>query len=164
MQKVNKGLQPIRENMSRIWRGATGAFTGYIAYNALEGAVLGIFDCFTEQDLARCIIEYNEAVKMSMAPPGLWDFDWLEFEEFRLQFRMLARDSRFERYLNELTVENVLLWLSAEDGRPQLASLMVNTPGGTAWLEHQIASIKMGLMEPLVEEERVGGAEGEAAA
>ena len=156
MQRINRGLQPIRDNLGRIWTGAKGAFTDYIAYNALEGAVLGIFDCFSEEDVARGILEYNEAVRNGGVPPGMWEVDWAEFEEFRLQFRMLARDSRFERYFGELTAENVLTWLSAEDGRPQLASLVVNTPGGYAWLEHQIGSIRKGLAEPLEEEQVVG--------
>jgi len=159
MQRNNKNIQPIRENLGRIWRGATGAFTEYIAYNALEGAVLGIFDCFTEEDVALGILEYNDAVGKGESPPGMWDVYWAEFEEFRLQFQMLARDGRFAKYMDEFNAENVLTWITAEDGRPQLASLVVNTPGGVAWLNHQIESMRRGLSEPL-EVEVVGG-EGE---
>ena len=132
-------LKPIKDNLNKIWQGTTGRFTEYLAYEALEGAVLGIFDCFSLQDILNAITE-NTAV---------WDLPWGDFETFRFQLQMLSRDERFSRNAHLLTAENVLIWLSDDKTRPGIASLIINTPGGPAWLTRQVESLKTGALSPI---------------
>jgi len=131
-------LHPVREKLRSIW----SSTQDYLAYSALEGAILGIFDCFTLDDLMRAIKENWD----------IWNMPWNEGEEFRYQFKLLSRDPRFVKYGHLLTVENVMIWLTGEDGRPLHASMIINSPGGVEWLGRQIEGIRTGLMEPLEEE------------
>lgn len=150
-------LQPMRDNFRKIWQGITGRFTDYIAPTALENIVLGIFDCYTPEELYEGIV----------GGVDIWGEDWGEFEEFRIQFQLLASDPRFSKHIQLLTVENVLEWLRNEKGRPKLASVIINTPAGTRtvevegestevshpsgveWLIRQIDLIKAGLAVPI---------------
>jgi len=131
-------FQPVRDNLRKIW----SSTKDYMAYSALEGAVLGIFDCFTLEDLMRAIEENWD----------IWNMPWYEGEEFRYQFKLLSRDPRFMKHSHLLTVENIILWLTGEEGRPLHASMIINSPGGVEWLGRQIEGIRTGLMEPLEEE------------
>ena len=133
-------LQPVRQNLRKIW----SSTKDYMAYSALEGAVLGIFDCFTLEDLMKAIEENWD----------IWNMPWHEGEEFRYQFKLLSRDPRFMKHSHLLTVENIILWLTGEEGRPLHASMIINSPGGVEWLGRQIEGIRTGLMEPLEEEEK----------
>lgn len=139
---MKPSLQPVRMHLRRLWSGVTG----YAAYAALEGAVLGVFDGFTEQQLL-------EAIETDC---DVWAVPWGDFEEFRGQVRLLSQDPRFQKHGHLLTVENVLLWLTGKDGRPLLASVIINTPGGVQWLSRQLEGFKTGVMEPLEEVEEVG--------
>lgn len=47
---------------------------------------------------------------------------------------------RFEQYSGFLTTELVIEWLKAD--RPDLASVIVNTPGGIEWLDGQVENVK----------------------
>lgn len=134
-------LQPVRQNLRSIW----SSTKDYLAYSALEGAILGIFDCFTVEDVMRAIEEDWD----------IWDMPWYEGEEFRYQFKLLSRDPRFMKHSHLLTVENIILWLSGKEGRPLHASMIINAPGGVDWLGRQIEGIRTGLMKPLEEEKVV---------
>lgn len=115
----------------------------YVAHEALEGAVLGLFDLFTPEQLCQAIME----------DIPIWESPWGDAEGFKFQFQLLARDARFGKWAHLLTAENVLIWLTDDKGRPLLASVVVNTPGGPAWLERQVEAVKSGLMEPIEGEE-----------
>lgn len=134
---MEEKLQPVRQSMRNIW----SSTQDYLAYSALEGAILGIFDCFTLEDLRRAIEEDWD----------IWNMPWHEGEEFRYQFKLLSRDPRFMKHNHLLTTENILLWLTGKDGRPLHASMIVNSPGGVEWLGRQIEGIRTGLMESLDE-------------
>lgn len=118
--------------------------------------MLGIFDGFTAEQVYEAIVKYIEARDRGGEPPDFWSVNWGEYEEFRFQFRVMAHDPRYEKYLRLLDSENVLVWLSAKDARPDLASVILNTAGGIQWLDWQIGRIVKALRAPL-EEEKVGG-------
>jgi len=134
---MEEKLQGVRHNLRSIW----SSTKDYMAYAALEGAILGIFDCFTLEDLLKAIKEDWD----------IWNMSWNEGEEFRYQLKLLSRDPRFVNHSHLLTVENVILWLSGKEGRPLHASMIINSPGGVEWLGRQIEGIRTGLMEPLEE-------------
>ena len=142
---MSERLQPIQDKLSNIFKGVSGTFTQYIAYEALEGAILGIFDLFTPEDLYRAITQNVD----------IWDAPWGEGEQFRFQFQLLARDDRFQKYAHLLTPENVLIWLTDDKARPEIASIIINTSGGPDWLTRQIEGIKEGLNAPIEEEIKV---------
>jgi len=47
---------------------------------------------------------------------------------------------KLSRYMGYVNTKTVLAWLSHD--RPDLASLIVNTPGGVRWLTRQIEHVK----------------------
>lgn len=134
---MEERLQSARLSLRSVW----SSTKDYLAYSALEGAILGIFDCFTLDDLLRAIKEDWD----------IWNMPWNEGEDFRYQFKLLARDPRFVKHNHLLTVENVMIWLTGKEGRPLHASMIINSPGGVEWLDRQIEGIRTGLMEPLEE-------------
>lgn len=142
---MSERLKPIQDKLSSIFKGVSGTFTQYIAYEALEGAILGIFDLFTPEDLYRAITQKVD----------IWDAPWGEGEQFRFQFQLLSRDERFHKYAHLFTAENVLIWLTDDKARPEIASIIINTPDGPAWLERQIEGIRDGLNAPMEEEIKV---------
>lgn len=138
---MSERFQPIQEKLNRVFKGVSGRFTEYIAYEALEGAILGIFDLFQPDDLYRAITQNVD----------IWDAPWGEGEQFRFQFQLLARDDRFHKYAHLFTPENVLIWLTDDKARPEIASIIINTPGGPEWLKRQIDGIREGLNAPMEE-------------
>ena len=147
-------METVKQQFGRIWEGTKAKFTDYIAYQALEGAVLGIFDGFTPEQVYHAIEQHREALAKQQAPPDLWGSAWAQYEQFRLQFQLLARDPRYAKYLRLLDMENVLTWLSGEDARPQLASVIINTPGGIQWLDWEVRHIRAGITAPLEEPQK----------
>lgn len=143
---MSERFQPIQNKLNKVFKGVTGKFTEYVAYEALEGAILGIFDLFQPDDLYRAITQNVD----------IWDAPWGEGEHFRFQFQLLARDERFQKYTHLFTAENVLVWLTDDKVRPEIASIIINTPGGTDWLEKQVEGIRTGLTAPMEEEKIVG--------
>lgn len=143
-------LQGVRNNLSKLWTSSTGKVKNYFFYELVEGAVLGIFDLFSGEDLYRAIVQ----------DVSIWDSDWEEGEEFRFQFQMLSRDPRFMAHAGLLTPENVLTWLADDKSAPEKAGVIINTPGGPEWLVRQVEGIKAGLEAPLVEETAVEESQG----
>ena len=138
-------LQGVKTNLSKLWTSGAGKVKNYFFYELVEGAVLGIFDLFTGEDLYRAIVQ----------DVSIWDSDWEEGEEFRFQFQMLSRDPRFMAHAELLTPENVLTWLADDKASPEKAGVIINTPGGPEWLVRQVEGIKRGLEAPMAEEEEV---------
>lgn len=143
-------LQGVKINLSKLWTSGTSKLKNWLFYDLVEGAVLGIFDIFTGEDLYRAIIQ----------DVNIWESDWEEGEEFRFQFQMLSRDPRFREHAGLLTPENVLTWLADDKSAPEKAGVIINTPGGPEWLVRQVEGIKRGLEAPLVEEEPVEESQG----
>ncbi len=135
-------LQGVKANLSKLWTSGTGKIKNYFFFELIEGAVLGIFDLFTGEDLYRAILQ----------DVNIWDSDWEEGEEFRFQFKMLARDPRFQMHAGLLTPENVLTWLADDKSAPEKAGVIINTPGGPEWLVRQVDGIKRGWEAPMEEE------------
>ncbi len=131
-------LDPIRQNLRRIW----SSTKDYVAYAALEGAILGVFDLIPVEDVMRAIEENWD----------IWNMPWHEGEDFRRPLKLLSQDPRFAKHSHLLTVENILIWLTGKEGLPLHASIIINTPGGVEWLGRQIEGFRTGLMEPLDEE------------
>lgn len=140
-------IAPVREKFSKIFIGFSGKFTEWMAYEALEGAILGLFDFFTPEEIYQAILE----------DISIWKNPWHDFEEFRYQLRLIGHDPRFTKYEHLFTTENIIEWLSDKEARPILASLIVNTQGGYEWLEKQISEFKQELTAPLEEEIVVRG-------
>ena len=140
-------IAPVREKFSKIFVGFSGKFTEWMAYEALEGAILGLFDCFTPEQIYEAITE----------DIAIWKTPWHDFEEFRYQLRLIGHDPRFTKYEHLFTTENIIEWLSDKEARPILASLIVNTPGGYEWLDKQVMEFKQELTAPLEEEIVVRG-------
>ena len=132
-------LQPIRNKFSQVFVGFKGKFTDWMMYEALEGAILALFDFFTPEQIYQAIQE----------DISIWDTPWYDFNEFRYQLQLIGHDPRILKHQESFTAENIILWLGAKDGRPMLASLIVNTPGGFNWLEKQVAEIKTALTSPI---------------
>ena len=132
-------IQPIREKFNRIFVGAKGKFTDWMIYEFLEGAMLGIFDFFTPEQIYQAITE----------DISIWNTPWYDFEEFRYQLQLLGHDPRFLKYQELFTAEDIIIWLSNKNARPVLASLIVNTPNGFNWLEKQVKEIKGALTSPI---------------
>jgi hypothetical protein len=140
-------IAPVRVKFSKIFVGFSGKFTEWMAYEALEGAILGLFDCFSPEEIYQAITE----------DISIWRNPWHNFEEFRYQLRLIGHDPRFTKYEHLFTTENIIEWLSDKEARPILASLIVNTPGGYEWLEKQVSEFKQELTAPLEEEIVVRG-------
>lgn len=140
-------IAPIREKFNKIFIGFSGKFTEWMAYEVLEGAILGLFDFFSPEEI-------YEAIKENIS---IWKTPWYDFEEFRYQLRLIGHDPRFTKYENLFTTENIIEWLSDKEARPVLASLIVNTPGGYEWLENQVSEFKKELTAPMEEEFVVRG-------
>lgn len=109
--------------------------SSWVGESALEGAVLGLFDNFTLEDVYACIVGRVD----------VWTSDWGEHEGLRPQVLDLARNPKWRKHLDLLTTENVFDWLRGEDARPDVASLILNTPGGLEWLDRQIGLIRKAL-------------------
>ena len=140
-------IAPVRKKFNKIFVGFSGKFTEWMAYEALEGAILGLFDLFTPEQIYEAITENIE----------IWKTPWYDFEEFRYQLRLIGHDPRFTKYEHLFTTENIIEWLSDAQARPVLASLIVNTPGGYEWLDRQVIEFKQELTAPLEEEIVVRG-------
>ena len=143
-------LEGVKSNLSKLWTSGTSKVKNWLFYDLVEGAVLGIFDLFTGEDLYRAIIQDVD----------IWETSWEEGEEFRFQFQMLSRDPRFLEHAGLLTPENVLTCLADDKSAPEKAGVIINTPGGPEWLVRQVEGIKAGLEAPLEEETTVEEREG----
>jgi hypothetical protein len=132
IRDVGRGLKRIFSDMS-----------DKIALSTMEGVVLGVFDQFTLEDVYSAICDDKD----------LWACDWGEYEKHRSEICYLLKDPRYTQYRGYLTVENVLEWLRHPDGKPEFASIIVNTPGGAAWLEKQITSLLRAADEPIAEKQ-----------
>ena len=97
-------LQGVKTNLSKLWTSGTSKLKTWLFYDLVEGAVLGIFDIFSGEDLYRAIVQ----------DVNIWESDWEEGEEFRFQFQMLSRDPGVLEDEGVLTPENVLTWLADE--------------------------------------------------
>ena len=140
-------IAPVRDKFNKVFIGFSGKFTEWMAYEALEGAILGLFDCFAPEDIYIAIVDNT----------NIWKTPWYDFEEFRYQLRLIGHDPRFTKYEHLFTTENIIEWLSDAQARPVLASLIVNTPGGYEWLDRQVIEFKQELTAPLEEEIVVRG-------
>lgn len=142
-----KSVRKIATNLKTIWTKTSGKFTDYIAYEALRGAVMGIFDNFTAQDVYDTIQIYNNALSKDEPPKSLWEVDWGELEQFRYEFKLLAKDSRYAKYIDKVNAENILSHLARKKGgRVDLAGIIINTPNGVEWLSWEINNFLDGLM------------------
>ena len=108
---------------------------------AIEGIVLGVFDQFTREQL-------HEAITQDI---DMWGVEWGAFEEFRPQLLSLMDDPVNRGVVLGFTLEDVVAWLRVSDARPDLASIIINTPKGVEWLQQQIDAFK----QHLVEEEKI---------
>ena len=128
-------INPIREKFIRLFTGFKGKFTDWMIYETLEGAMLGLFDFFTPEQI-------YEAIQHDIS---IWNTPWYDFEEFRYKLQLIVQDPRIIKYKDEFNAENIILWLAEKNARPLLASLIVNTPNGLRWLEKQVEELKEGL-------------------
>ena len=108
-----------------------------ITQAAVEGIILGVFDMFTVQDVYSGIQEDVD----------LWGSKWGELEDMRNQLQNVAVDPNLMVYIQTVAVEDVLAWLRHPEARPDLASIIINTPNGVQWLGKQLQSAKNGLTE-----------------
>lgn len=119
---------------------AVGVQNARLGLAILEGLVLRIFDQFNEQQLYDAIC----------CNTNLWSQSWGQYEQYRESVMVIAQDPKYSQYADYLTVENVLEWLRRRDGKPSFASIIVNTPGGAAWLDNQIQSLLQNAAKPIV--------------
>ena len=108
---------------------------------AVEGIILGVFDQFTREQLL-------EAINLDQ---DMWTVAWGDFEEFRPQLVSLMADPVNAAVVRDFTMEDVVGWLRIGDARPDLASIIINTPGGIEWLGRQIDTFKTHLLTEGVE-------------
>jgi len=125
---VGRGIRTIFSDMSET-----------IALSTMEGIVLGVFDQFSLEELYASICDDR----------NLWAENWGKYEQHRGEIMLLMKDPRYVQYKDYLTVENVLEWLRRPDGKPEFASIIVNTPGGAKWLEAQINSLLQVAEQPI---------------
>jgi len=103
---------------------------------AVEGIILGVFDQFTREQLL-------EAINLDQ---DMWAVAWGDFEEFRPQLVSLMADPVNAAVVAGFTLEDVVGWLRVGDARPDLASIIINTPSGVEWLRRQIDTFKTHLV------------------
>lgn len=120
------------ERVKSLLGKAASFASSYVGEAALEGAVLGLFDNFSLEDLLGAI----------RGNVNVWGSDWGEYEHVRSEFLELSKNPKWREHFDLLNAENVLEWLRSPDARPDIASLMVNTPGGVEWLSRQVAQIR----------------------
>ena len=118
-----------------IWRLKTGV-RDLMTQAAVEGIILGVFDQFTREQLL-------EAITLDQ---DMWAVAWGDFEEFRPQLVSLMRDPVNAVVVAGFTLEDVVAWLRVGDARPDLASIIINTPRGVEWLQRQIDVFKQHLV------------------
>jgi len=118
-----------------IWRLKTGV-RDLMTQAAVEGIILGVFDQFTREQLL-------EAITLDQ---DMWVVGWGDFEEFRPQLVALMRDPVNAAVVAGFTLEDVVAWLRVGDARPDLASIIINTPRGVEWLQRQIDTFKQHLV------------------
>jgi len=123
-----------------IWRLKTGV-RDMMTQAAVEGVVLGVFDQFTREELLQAIT----------VDADIWEEGWGGFEEFRPQLVSLMGDPVNSAVVEELTLEDVVTWLKVGDARPDLVSVIINTPSGVEWLRRQIQTFKTHLLDVKVE-------------
>lgn len=121
-------LSQVRKTLAGALRTAESGLNDVMAYSLLEGAVLGVFDCFELKDI-------HMAIRSNV---DLWDADWEDFEDVRTYFKALSKERTINRHGHLLTTENIIAWLMHPEARPDLANLIVNTPGGLEWLDGQV--------------------------
>ena len=110
-----------------------------ITQATIEGIILGVFDMFTIQEVYSGIQEDID----------LWTSKWGELEDMRDQLQNISLDPKLMNYMQTVTVEDVLAWLRHSEARPDIASIIINTPNGVQWLEKQLQSAKNGLKETI---------------
>jgi len=103
---------------------------------ALEGVVLGVFDQFTREQLLEAITSDSD----------VWGIEWGDFEEFRPQLVSLMGDPVNRQVVRGFSLEDVVAWLRVSDARPDLASVIINTPKGVEWLSRQVEVFKEKLL------------------
>jgi hypothetical protein len=124
-------MSAIINDVARGVQRVLGTTNDRLGLAIMEGLILRIFDQFTDQMLYEAIC----------CNTNLWGQNWGEFEKYREQVMMIVQDPKYNQYGSLLTVENILEWLRNKDGKPSFASIIVNTPGGPAWLDTQIQSL-----------------------
>jgi hypothetical protein len=129
-------------------KGIIGAKNDQLGIAIMEGLVLRIFNQFNEEQLYEAICSNR----------NLWCENWGDYERYRRNIMMVAQDPKYAPYRDWLTVENVLEWMRRRDAKPRFASIIVNTPGGAAWLDCQIQSILQGSAEKVEVNKDVRGA------
>ena len=118
-----------------IWRLKTGV-RDLVTQAAVEGVVLGVFDQFTREELLQAIT----------VDANIWGEGWGVFEEFRPQLVSLMGDPVNARVIEDMVLEDVVAWLRVGDARPDLVSVIINTPEGLPWLRRQIDTFKQHLL------------------